>query len=285
MRNLFYFLIVLIITSCTKVDDVLVDDNTVPPDYTIENIIIENYINKLYISTIGREPIDSEFNLDFELLRSANLSQESREVVIDNVLGKTEYAFNVFTLESANLLNGVDSAMVNERIDIYQFLSFTATGLDSIYIVQELERLLEFQSILAELDQGTVVASDLFKCMVNNNFFDELNMGTENFVVAMFQHFLLRYPTNEEVRNSSDMVDDKNATVFFKTGNGKEDFIDIFFSSNEYYTGQTNILFKRYLFRNPTSEESVNYSLEYMDSNNYKDLQKRILSTDEFIGL
>ena len=48
---------------------------------------------------------------------------------------------------------------------------------------------------------------------------------------------------------------------------------------------QTNILFNRYLFRDPTSEESVNYSLEYINSQDYKLLQRRILSTNEFIGL
>ena len=121
--------------------------------------------------------------------------------------------------------------------------------------------------------------------MVNNNFFDEINMGTENFVVAMFQNFLLRYPTEAEVESSSDMVNDRNATVFFETGNGKDDFINIFFTSSEYYSGQTDILFNRYLFRNPTSEESINYSLDYLNSDDYKELQKRILSTNEFIGL
>ena len=46
-----------------------------------------------------------------------------------------------------------------------------------------------------------------------------------------------------------------------------------------------NILFNRYLFRDPTSEESVNYSLDYINSQDYKLLQRRILSTNEFIGL
>jgi len=63
------------------------------------------------------------------------------------------------------------------------------------------------------------------------------------------------------------------------------EFISIFFSSDEYYTGQTNILFNRYLFRYPSSEESVNYSLDYINTDDYKSLQRRILSTNEFIGL
>ncbi len=286
MKNALFLFLVLLISSCTKIEDIIVGDNTLPPDYTIENTTIENYINKLYISTIGREPTEAEFTTDFNLLRNANLSQKSREIVIDGILNKSEYSFNLFTLESANILNSVDTAMINERISSYQqFLLVTTNFLDSIYVANELERKLSFQNSLAAFYLGTTTITELYRAMANNIFFDEINMGTENFVVAMFQHFLSRYPTDSELESAKDMVDDKNATLFFETGNGKNDFLDIFFTSNEYFTGQTNILFNRYLFRNPSSEESVNYSLDYINTGDYKSLQKRILSSDEFIGL
>ena len=286
MKNALFLFLVLIISSCTKIEDIIVGDNTLPPDYTIENTTIENYINKLYISTIGREPTEAEFTTDFNLLRNANLSQKSREIVIDGILNKSEYSFNLFTLESANILNSVDTAKINERISSYQqFLLVTTNFLDSIYVANELERMLSFQNSLTAFYLGTTTITELYRAMANNIFFDEINMGTENFVVAMFQHFLSRYPTDSELESAKDMVDDKNATLFFETGNGKNDFLDIFFTSNEYFTGQTNILFNRYLFRNPSSEESVNYSLDYINTGDYKSLQKRILSSDEFIGL
>jgi len=285
MRDLLFLFFILIISSCTKIEDVIVDGNTHPNDPTIENTVIENYVNKLYISTIGREPTKVEFDDNFETLREANLSQLSREIVIDKLLEKVEYFNNLFKLESANILNGVDTNMINERVYIYNFLLTTVSGFDSIYVVYELERMLTFQQALPELNAEIITNTELYKRMVNNNFFDEINMGTENFVIAMFQHFLLRYPTQAEVENASDMVNDGNATVFFETGNGKDDFINIFFASDEYYTGQTNILFNRYLFRNPTSEESVNYSLDYINTGDYKLLQKRVLSNNEFIGL
>ena len=286
MKNALFLFLVLLISSCTKIEDIIVGDNTLPPDYTIENTTIENYINKLYISTIGREPTEAEFTTDFNLLRNANLFQKSREIVIDGILNKSEYSFNLFTLESANILNSVDTAMINERISSYQqFLLVTTNFLDSIYVANELERMLSFQNSLTAFYLGTTTITELYRAMANNIFFDEINMGTENFVVAMFQHFLSRYPTDSELESAKDMVDDKNATLFFETGNGKNDFLDIFFTSNEYFTGQTNILFNRYLFRNPSSEESVNYSLDYINTGDYKSLQKRILSSEEFIGL
>ena len=285
MRNLLFLFFILIISSCTKIEDVIVDRNTHPNDPTIENTVIENYVNKLYISTIGREPTPFEFDDNFETLREANLSQQSREIVIDKVLEKEEYFNNFFKIESANILNGVDTAMINERYYLYKYFLMNASGFDSIYIGYEFERLSVLKQALPDFNAGIITNTELYKRMVNNNFFDEINMGTENFVVAMFQHFLLRYPTGSEVENAKTMVDDGNATVFFETGNGKDDFISIFFSSDEYYTGQTSILFNRYLFRNPSSEESVNYSLDYINTDDYKSLQRRILSTNEFIGL
>ena len=110
MKKLLFLFSVLILSSCTKIEDVIIGDNTLPPDNTIENTIIETYINKLYISTIGREPIETEFTADFSILRDADVSQESREIVIDGILNKDEYTNNLFKLECEHLLLGLDTA-------------------------------------------------------------------------------------------------------------------------------------------------------------------------------
>ena len=96
MKKVLFLFSILIIASCSKVEEVVVNGNIIPPDTTIENTTIDNYINKLYISTIGREPTTIEFDADFEILRAANLNQQSREVVIASILSKTEYHNNLF---------------------------------------------------------------------------------------------------------------------------------------------------------------------------------------------
>ena len=161
----------------------------------------------------------------------------------------------------------------------------TSHGLDSIYFAENLARMLKLQEVLPGLGNGTISNIEMHKRMVNNNFYDEINMGTENFVVSMFQSFMQRYPTLSELENGTLMVNGNNASLFFIAGNGKEDFINIFIGSDEYFTGQTNILFNRYLFRDPTSEESINFSLDYINSQDYKLLQRRILSSNEFVGI
>ena len=285
MKKLLFLFSVLIISSCTKIEDVIVGNNTLPPDNTIENTTIETYINKLYISTIGREPIESEFTTAFSTLREADISQESREIVIDGILNKDEYTGNLFKLECEHLLLGLDTADINLNIYVLTGLRDMAQGLELLYFEDALERMLKLQEVLPGLGDGTISNMEMHKRMVNNNMYDEINMGTENFVISMFQSFMQRYPTTSELENGKLMVNDNNSSVFFIPGNGKEDFINIFIESDEYFTGQTNILFNRYLFRDPTSEESINYSLDYINSQDYKLLQRRILSTNEFIGL
>ena len=285
MRVSLYLFVILTIFSCTKVEEVIVDGNTHPIDPTIENMIIENYVNKLYISTIGREPTIIEFDSDYGILRASNMNQESREEVINGILTKDEYNNNLFKLESEHLLLGLDTADINQNIHVLNVLISTAQGLELLYFEDALEKMLKLQEVLPGLSNGTISTFEMHKRMVNNNFYDEINMGTENFVVSMFQSFMQRYPTLSELENGKLMVNDNNASIFFIPGNGKVDFINIFIESDEYYTGQTNILFNRYLFRDPTSEESVNYSLDYINSQDYKLLQRRVLSTNEFIGL
>ena len=48
--------------SCDKTEEVYIEGNVAPPDETIENVIIENYLNKLYISLLGRKATDEEFS-------------------------------------------------------------------------------------------------------------------------------------------------------------------------------------------------------------------------------
>ena len=285
MRKLLFIFSLLIITSCTKTEDIIVTGNIFPPDNTIDNTIIENYINKLYISVIGREPTNTEFITNFEMLRSDNLSQSSREIVIGELLNKVEYYNNLFKLESEHLLLGADTSDINQNIHVLNVLLSTANGLDSIYFAENLARMMKLQEVLPGLVNGTILNIAMHKRMVDNSFYDEINMGTENFVVSMFQNFINRYPSIAELQSGKTMVDGGNASIFLVSGNSKEDFINIFIESNEYFTGQTNILFNRYLFRDPTSEESINFSLDYINTHDYKLLQSRILSSNEFIGL
>lgn len=118
-----------------------------------------------------------------------------------------------------------------------------------------------------------------------NSYYDFVNMGTENFVVSMFQNFFLRYPTLSELERGKKMVDGKPAVLLGKKGSSKSDFVDILFKSTDYFEGQVRKLFLRSLFREPTSEEMVFYTRSLKASRDLKALKKQVYSLDEYVGL
>ena len=89
-------LMLAILSSCTKYEEVLIPNNVPPPDSTLSSIVIDTYVNKAYISILGRKPSDTEKAEGVTLLESAELSQTSRESFIQSVLDKPEYYENLY---------------------------------------------------------------------------------------------------------------------------------------------------------------------------------------------
>jgi hypothetical protein len=67
------------VVSCSKKDATVVPNNK-PKSYDdVSTVKVENYINRIYIDLLGREPLDAESIRDLELLRKGNLSINSRQ--------------------------------------------------------------------------------------------------------------------------------------------------------------------------------------------------------------
>lgn len=272
--------------GCRKTEELIIPNNTAPTDLTISELTKKNYVNKVYISVLGREPNATELSSDLNLLNSANFSAEKRNVFLDNVLLKSGYSFRNWIIASNELLNATDTEEVRQFITIYKIL-LTNTSFQTLWPVIEVElhKLELLYNVPIGLQGDSLDIIGMHKRCVFNYFYDQINMGSANFVIATFQNFLYRYPTDSELENGINMVDGFNAALFFQTGNSREDFIRIFFDSDNYFEGQVKALFLRYLFRQPTSEEMVSFRISYKSNKNYKSLQKRILSLDEYVGI
>lgn len=276
----------LAFTSCKKYDEAVVADNTAPPDLTITNTVIENYVNKTYISLLGRKPDSIEFLNGVTTLKQNNLSVSNRNAFLNQVLSKPDYSTHLFDINNIDLLNNLDTNEITNKILLFQFLLSDSSYLSYWPILQmEMARLNVMQQILPKLQNGSANVIDLHRTLIDNYFYDQINMGSLNFVVSMYQHFLRRYPTENELNNGIAMVDGDYAIAFQQTGNSKTAFITIFFNSSDYYEGQVRDLYLRYLFREPTSSESATLTIQYKNSNDYKQLQRTIIATNEFIGL
>ncbi|MGB3948404.1 MAG: hypothetical protein WBM13_10490 [Bacteroidia bacterium] len=281
------FVIGTAIISCKKEAELVeIPGNQAPPDNTISTVVKENYVNKVYISVLGREPNSSEFASGLSLINQTNLSIADREAFLNEVFAKPEYNQKLYEIASIKLLNTFDTAAITEQIAIYQFL-LTDSAYVSVFdlLNQEIVRLNALKNIPADLNNGTLTTIGLHRRLINNYFYDQINMGTENFVVSTFQHFMDRYPTDNELQQGKNMVDGLNSIIFLQQGTTKDDYMDIFLNTDNYFESQVRELYVRYLFRQPSSAEMTQLGASYKTSLNYKALQKSILSSDEYVGI
>ena len=280
---LFFF---ILISSCKKDKEISIDGNTAPPDATIPNVVKENYINKTYISVLGRKPSALELSDGLTIVNQHNLSVTDRNQLLDAIFLKPGYNQRQYDIAVSTLLNNMDTADITDNINLFDYL-LTQPQYAAEWAQIQIERikLIQLRSSVADLNSGTLSIIGLQKRCADNFFYDQLNMGTENFIVSMFQHFLYRYPTGEELTHGTQIVDGFEDVIFLKTGATKDDFITIFFGCDNYFEGQVRDLYLKYLFREPTSVEMSSGAIKYKNSLSYKALQKDILSLNEYAGI
>lgn len=272
--------------SCTKEELTTINGNVAPPDSTIASTIYTGYINKAYIALSGREPTSDELNNAMALLTENKLSVESRAEMIATIMTKEAYRSNLYLVAGDKLLNGYDTS----EIQLYRGVLSNALQDSSLMfawpqVQEQLTTLDLLLSIPQDVYSNQITVKEMYRRMANNYVYDQINMGSENFVLSIFDHFLLRYPTEAELREGVTMVDGFNALLFLTEGDSKSDFLDIFFNCNEYYEGQVRDLFQRHLFREPTDEELAQFTILFKNSDDFSTLQSAILSTDEYVGL
>lgn len=272
------------LSACTKEE--VITGNKPPPDSTINNFTKENYVNRLYISILGRECTEAEFDEAYGILVQNNLSVASRAQVIDLITAKPGYYDRLFDIAQIDLLNSADSLDYVDRLFTYQLL-LQNPAYQQFWpqLNFEIGRIQQLLATVDDLEDGTINVVGMHKRCVYNFMYDDINMGSLNFVASLFQNFYYRYPSESEMDAGIRCVDGFPATVFFQIADSKEEYIDLFFATDNYFEGQVRDLFKRYLFREPTSAEQTYFGSRYKNGQNYKALQKDILSLDEYVGL
>lgn len=283
----FWFLALLLLAvGCKREEEVIVPDNEAPPDSTIQNVVLESYINRSYIILLGEQPDDAQMAQGKATLRTHNVSQADREAFLNGVMAQPGYHQRLFDVGRGLYLNGADTSAMQDEI----FLIDLILG-DSAFIAfwddaqAQKDQLLLLMDVPGDLTAGTIDMREAHKRMVLNKIYDQINMGTQNFVISMFQNFLERYPTEAERNASETMVDGFPSVVFMQSGRTKENFVDIFIASRDYDEGQVRDLFRRYLYREPDTQEMDELTNTYRADHNYKALQIAVMSLDEFVGI
>lgn len=284
-------------TSCEK--ELVIEPNNDAPDYSkVPTVKIRNYVNRIFIDLIGREPTNNEMDIEVGKLRNENLSTESRSQLINQLMfsqsavdGDTTYQLayyrRLYELQKIRFLEGVsDNQLQDERnIFLQRYLSDSLSGnMESAAVaLLEANKIKKVLHSRADYMNGLINFSDLYAAMLNNDIYDFINMNSFNFVNACFNDLMYRYPSNAEFQISFNMVEDDVAGVLFQTpGTNKTDFIRIITQSREAFQGTMIWAYVTLLAREPSTLE-INQQLNNLFlTKDLQALQKTIMISDEY---
>ena len=125
-----------------------------------------------------------------------------------------------------------------------------------------------------DYESGSITVNEFMQRVCYNYFYDQINMGSENFVLSCFENFLKRFPTDEELVSAITMVDGFSSQLLFRDGSTKKDFVEIITSDPGFYEGLTIDIYQQLLARNPDSEEMNDATLFLTENPDYQAIQQ-----------
>ena len=300
VQFLFPILILLAILSGCEKETKLVPDNAAPDYEAIPTIKIENYVNRLFIDLIGREPIQQEMNQFTSFLKGNKLSIESRTELVNRLQTNTDFIANdssyqkasnkrLYELLKARFIEGASNAEINEFIGIAQqnFINDSLNGNlgeaeKSKARVTNLKLILQIPDLLLS---DSVDFRILYRILLINDVYDFINMNSFNYVRSCFNDLFNRFPSQAEFNVSYNMVENNISGILFgQAGTTKTDFTNILVQSNESFEGTIRWLYRTYMARDAETYEVQTLMTQFILNKDIKWLQSQILITDEYAG-
>ena len=287
----------IFLASCSE-ELVVIDGNPPYSTFNISDIKIENYVNRLYIDIIGREPLDDELTAEVNRLKAGGLKRATRDSIIMRLMTDTTYRENEFSYKAAyvqNLYNlakvrcleGAADSDIQLRIGILKngALQDSLEGNWDAYFRKqnEIRRNQAALDSRQALYDGLITYHQMYGFMVDNGVYDLINMNTFNFVRATFDELLWRLPIAQEYTNAFNMIEYNQTTEFFGSlGQNKNDYIRILTESNEMLEGMVIWSFQVFLSRPPNADEIVTILPQYIATKDINQVIAQILVTDEY---
>jgi hypothetical protein len=296
--TLSFSFVFLLISSCTKTEDILISGNQ-PPDYrSVPTIKVENYVNRYFIDLLGREPTDTERVYHTEFLKRNKLSIHARDTLINQLLYDTVYhpgdssyrhaaIQRIYDLSKARFLEGASDGDIAQFIGILEFgITISRLNGDSVGVYSAKAAQKQYRDVLNsryKLLKNTATYSDMCAAMLNNSIYDQINMNSFNYVNASFDDLFQRQPLKDEFAAAYDIID-KNIPrqIFGSWAANKNEYCDVLTHTPEFYESQIRWVYYLLLQRDANTQEVINLLGNYMRSNNLQEVQKAVIKTDEY---
>lgn len=305
MHKVTYFILVAVITLCFGCKKTETNTTTIfksIDDYReIPTVLVENYVNRMYIDLLGREPLDKEMENDVAYLRSGDLSQATRISLIKKLQFDTTFSdgeesykrkyFNqIYNKSKGRMIEGASEAEISKEISLLArpIYDDSIAGNFEAMEIKKYERQKLYDLLDAELDymNDSISFGDMLGRMANNKIYDIINMNTFNFVRATFDNIFFRFPTDDEFHTCFDIVEYNQARLFWgKPAQNKLELINLWINSNEFLNGTVTWLYKSLLARNPNTYEMAYGMIILNNPENQhaiQELEQFIISTDEY---
>lgn len=293
-------LALLLCISCSKDPKNNVEGIKKIPVYTeTPTLKVENYVNRLFIDLISREPTDSEMVHYVDFLKERELSVEARDTLayilqFDTTFSKGEGSYNeaYFQWFYEKSKGRFFKELSDDEIfleDLNQFkgdiLRDSLNG-DTAAVASTNVEVVKLENVLnSKLNYryGKINISDMMGYMIFNSVYDFVNMNTFNLVQASFDNLFYRYPIDNERNLAFQMIENNKSVIFMgEPGATKDDYVRILTQSREFYNGMVIWAYRSLMARDPESLEASYALIELYQTNDYQKLERQLVSTDEY---
>ena len=298
-RLLVISMFIISLLSCKK-EEVVYENNTIPPYNEIPTVIVQNYVNRAFIDLIGREPLDTEMSAEVAALELADLSVEARTALVNKLIfnsdplpGDSSYTFayhiKLYDDLKARFLEGASEDVLSFQYGIFrgQAIADSINGNLSGYELNmaEANRIEAIQNARSELMNGEILIDEMVKRMLVNAIYDEINMNSFNFVNATFNDLFFRFPTSAELDAAYQIIEfNQPASLFGSLAQTKPEYVDLLVGSAEFDEGMIIWAYESLLARTPTSNEVFDLVVPFSNNYNFKEVQRTLLISDEYAG-
>lgn len=300
IASIFAILYVLLSSACKK-DEVAGDtigNNNSPYYEGIPTVLVQNYVNRLFIDLIGREPLDAEMNDEVQKLKDSKYSLETRVALIQKLQEdesfiegdssyKAAYFNRLYELFKVKMLEGASDKDINyERGLVYSRLKRDSISGDWYSLALNWQSIHKLDAVLAideDYSQGLIEINEVFARLLFNDVYDRINMNTFNFVNASFNDLFDRFPSTMEFNSAYDIVEsDIPGFIFGEAASNKGEYIEVLVNSKEFYEGLIRWTYGTLMTREPNSDELEKAMKTFYADHDLPLLQRSILVTDEY---
>lgn len=289
----------LLFVGCKK-EDLLFEDNDAPPYSGVSTVVLSNYVNRLFIDLIGREPLDAEMTAEIAALRADSLSFESRGILVDKLINSTEfiegdssyrraYAVKLYENLKARFVEGASDAVLLQEYGLWRgnaildSLNGDMTGY--ALKMQEAKRLEAVLDSREEWQNNQIDIDEMIRRMMFNAVYDNINMNAFNFVNASFDDLFFRFPTQPEFESAYTIIEFNQPAVIFNTvALNKSEYLNALTSTGEFHEGMVIWVYRSLLSREPASAEVYVHAVDFASSLNISAVQRAVLISDEYAG-